>query len=97
MIPVYYNFISLSVFNMSAKQPLYKKKGETQEETKGEAPTRGYQGRGSYRGARGGNRGGEGGDRPRTAVAGGTPATADGQGNQRGGDRRPYYQRRKDH
>ena len=96
MIPVYYNFISLSVFNMSAKQPLYKKKGETQEETKGEAPTRGYQGRGSYRGARGGNRGGEGGDRPRTAVAG-TPATADGQGNQRGGDRRPYYQRRKDH
>lgn len=84
---------------MSAKQPLYKKKGETQEETKGDAPTRGYQGRGAYRGARGGAyRGSEGGDRPRTAAAAtGTPATADGEGVQRGGDRRPYYQRRKDH
>ena len=83
---------------MSAKQPLYKKKGETQEETKGDAPTRGYQGRGAYRGSRGGAyRGGEGGDRPRTAAAAGTPATADGEGAQRGGDRRPYYQRRKDH
>ena len=81
---------------MSAKQPMYKKKGETQEETKGEAPTRGHQGRGGFRGGRGGYRGGEGGDRPRT-VATDTPAAAGGEGVQRGGERRPHYQRRKDH
>ena len=63
---------------MSAKQPMYKKKGDTQadqEETKGDAPRIG---------TRGGNRGGqEGGDRPKTA--GGD------QQARRGGDARPHY------
>ena len=72
---------------MSGKQPQYKKKGDAvPEEAKVESPVpRG--GRGGYRGGRGGSRGGfEGGDRPRTT----------GGDNFRGGDKRPYFQKRKE-
>jgi hypothetical protein len=88
---------------MSAKQPQYKKKGDTTapvEETKGsDAPARGGA-RGGFRGGRGANRAGqEGGEsRPKTTGGDSRPKTAGGSnGEHRGGERRPHYQRRKEH
>ena len=84
---------------MSAKQPQYKKKGETTataavEETKGgDSPTKGGP-RGGFRGGRGANRAGyEGGEsRPKTTGGDSRPKTSGGyDGEHRGGDRRPYY------